>query len=356
MYERDIMQTREKGYFKKLKIKVLPANGGDCIIVSFGEEGSIKNILIDGGIGGTYKKLKKEIIEIKKAGQYIDLLVVTHSHEDHINGIIKFIEDDKNNDCIKKVWFNSGVHFNRKKVALLKQDNGTDISLRKIKTLEDKLIDMKFMGKNIWNSELVIQGDILELDGAMITVLTPNSDGLEKLKEFTKELRDTDIAGKDYDFSTRLSDFDLSNFEEDDSIENATSISFMFEYDEKRVLFLADALPSDVLEGLTKTGVLKQSKRVDCVKLAHHASRGNLNNELLEAIECSDYIVSTFGKSSNKLPNKETFARILQYSKNLNLYFNYKNEIIKGIFFEDELEDYNIDITYLSDNEHTIGI
>jgi hypothetical protein len=38
MYERDIMQTREKGYFKKLKIKVLPANGGDCIIVSFGEE------------------------------------------------------------------------------------------------------------------------------------------------------------------------------------------------------------------------------------------------------------------------------------------------------------------------------
>ena len=42
-----------------LTLKVLPANGGDCLLVSFGKEKSIKNILIDGGIGTTYKKTLK---------------------------------------------------------------------------------------------------------------------------------------------------------------------------------------------------------------------------------------------------------------------------------------------------------
>jgi beta-lactamase superfamily II metal-dependent hydrolase len=342
-----------------LKIKVLPANGGDSILVSFGEEDNIKNILIDGGIGSTYKKaIKREIESIKKAKQAIDLLVVTHSHEDHINGIIKFIEDDKNNDCIQKVWFNSGVHFNREKVALLKQDNGTDISIRKIKSLEDKLISMKFMGKNIWNDELIEQGQVLKLGDATLTVLSPDSNGLEKLKKFTKELRDTNITSNDYDYAIRLADFDLNNFEEDDSIENATSISFLFEYADKRILFMADSSPSTILNGLIETGVLVKDKKIDYVKLSHHASKNNLNNELLGAIECSNYIVSTFGKSSNKLPNKETFARIVQYSKTLNLYFNYKNEIIEGIFFEDELEgsDYKINKIYLQDNNYEIEV
>ncbi len=88
-----------------LKIKVLPANCGDCIIISFDDGDMIKNILIDGGVGSTYRRfLKKEIVNLQKENQFIDLLVITHSHEDHINGIIKFIEDDVNNKCIKKVW------------------------------------------------------------------------------------------------------------------------------------------------------------------------------------------------------------------------------------------------------------
>jgi hypothetical protein len=121
---------------------------------------------------------------------------------------------------------------------------------------------------------------------------------------------------------------------------------------------MADSFPSTILNGLMKTGLLVKNKKIDYVKLSHHASKNNLNNELLEAIECSDYIVSTFGKSSNKLPNKETFARILQYSKNLNLYFNYKNEIIEGIFFEDELDgnDYKINRVYLQDNNYEIEV
>ncbi|KIM05327.1 MAG: hypothetical protein KN64_02180 [Sulfurovum sp. AS07-7] len=49
-----------------LKIKVLPANCGDCIIVNFDDgDGIIKNILIDGGANTVYDNiLKDEISEI----------------------------------------------------------------------------------------------------------------------------------------------------------------------------------------------------------------------------------------------------------------------------------------------------
>ena len=91
--------------------------------------------------------------------------------------------------------------------------------------------------KNIWNFELVKQGDIEEFNNGKITVLSPDYNGLEKLKGFTEKIRDLDVAGKKFDFSTNINDFDLTNFkdDEDDSTENETSISFMFEYNKKRL-------------------------------------------------------------------------------------------------------------------------
>ena len=343
-----------------LKIKVLPAGCGDCILISFGEENDIKNILIDGGLGNIYPRfLKKEIERIKLAKQHIDLLVITHSHTDHINGIIKFIEDDENNDCIKKVWFNSGVHFDREKVEMLTQHSGLNISAPKIKYLEDKLLDMKFMEKNIWNSELIKQGHVEKLHNATLTVLSPDNEGLEKLKIFTKEHRSTNITRNlDYDFSTKIADFGLDEFIKDKSIENSTSISFMFEYDKKKILLLGDSFPRIVVDGLIKTKMLDEDNTVDYVKLSHHASKGNLNNELLEYIYCSNYIVSTHGDCTSKLPNKETFARIVKHFDSINLFFNYENSILDKIFEDDKLktDDYEINIVPLPKQDYEIEL
>ena len=342
-----------------LKIKVLPANCGDCFIISFDDGGIIKNILIDGGVGITYKKyLKHEIENIKKENQNIDLLIITHSHEDHINGIIKFIEDNENNDCIKKIWFNSGIHFKREKIMMLTQNSDLDISIKQIKYLEDKLVNMKFMGENVWNKEVIQQGFIENFNNGKITVLSPNKYGLKKLEDFTQETDDLMITGKNYDYSTKLVDFDLNNFEEDCSIENSTSISILFEYSDKKLLFLADSTPSIIIEGLVKTNALASNKKIDFVKLSHHASKNNLNDQLLQSIECENYIISTHGKCANKLPNKETFARIIKHFKSINLYFNYKNDIIEKIFSNDELsgDKHNVNITYLSENNYEIEV
>ncbi|NQX98984.1 MAG: hypothetical protein HRT73_14070 [Flavobacteriales bacterium] len=213
------------------------------------------------------------------------------------------------------------------------------------------------MKKNIWNFELVKQGDIEEFNNGKITVLSPDYNGLEKLKGFTEKIRDLDVAGKKFDFSTNINDFDLTNFkdDEDDSTENETSISFMFEYNKKRLLFLADAFPNTILNGLKETKLLESNNDIEFLKLSHHSIKGNLNNELLEAINCTNYIVSTNGLCSNKLPNKKTFARILKYNKNINLYFNYN---IENIFSNNELNsnDYKINIINLYNCLHQIEV
>lgn len=56
-----------------LNIKLFPAEYGDCILLSIGNEKQY-NILIDGGLSKTYQKyIKSELYHIKKIKQKIDL-------------------------------------------------------------------------------------------------------------------------------------------------------------------------------------------------------------------------------------------------------------------------------------------
>lgn len=347
-----------------LKIKVLPANCGDSIIVSYGDKSNIKNILIDGGTGAVYKKtLKAELDKIREAGQFLDLVVVTHSHEDHAYGIIRLMEDSKNSKIVKKVWFNSGLDYGREEgLPMLEQTTDLNISYRSVKTLESKL---ESMGVDVWNKNKPIKsGHIEELHGATLRVLSPDEEILEKFEVFIAKKKDekekkeaSKVSSKKNDYSIALADFDLENFKEDSRVENGTSIAFMFEYASKKILFLADAFPSIVTKSLKDIYLKEDEKpiKVDYVKLSHHGARGNLNDELLSSLECSNFIVSTSG--CNNRPSKETFARILKRnSKNINLYFNYKNEKIESIFSKNELDRSEIELLYLPDVHYEIGV
>ena len=98
-----------------MNIKFLKANNGDSILISFHDSEEVKrNILIDGGMPQTYYNsgqnnngdLYYTIEDIKTRGESIDLLVLTHIDEDHIGGILKWIEfDEEAHQIIKKVCF-----------------------------------------------------------------------------------------------------------------------------------------------------------------------------------------------------------------------------------------------------------
>ena len=118
-----------------MKIKFLQAYNGDSIWISFLENDIPRNIIIDGGIGDTYENnlkrkgdLFKVIEHIKNNEQKIDLLVMTHFDDDHIGGLLRWLNKDKEAPMlIKKVWFNSGKDIAKELAIEENQDLNIEI-------------------------------------------------------------------------------------------------------------------------------------------------------------------------------------------------------------------------------------
>ena len=98
----------------------------------------------------------------------------------------------------------------------------------------------------------------------------------------------------------------------DDKIENRVSIAFLLEYNSKSILFLGDANSDIVVKSLREIIIERNidKLKVDYVKLSHHASHRSLGFDLLDIIDCNNFIISANGGKAN-LPNKLTIAKIL---------------------------------------------
>ena len=93
-----------------MRITFFPANNGD----SFFLETASDSILIDGGYVSTYKKyIKPKLLQLKKENRSLNHLIVTHIDNDHISGIIKFIQENTENKIaeVENVWHNSYSHL-----------------------------------------------------------------------------------------------------------------------------------------------------------------------------------------------------------------------------------------------------
>lgn len=225
----------------------------------------------------------------------------------------------------------------------------------------------KLLGYEI-TSELFAQ----KINGLKISILSPSSKKLDKLRkkyEINKFIplernEITSISGtvktKSYDYGIKLGDFDLNKWNEDNSIENGSSISFLTEYKGSVILWLADAHPTDVVFSLKKMGYsIKNKLKCDFVKVTHHGSKGNNSNELYELIECGDYIYSVNGENTHYLPSKESISRIIRnknrsMNSNYRFYFTYDNTTLRKIFEVDGpevFEKWKFKVEYLSNSK-----
>jgi len=315
-------------------IKILKAGQGDSIIISFTDDSNCRrNILIDGGNKKTEyeNNLRQEVLQIASRNEKIDLLIITHIDQDHIKGINYLISDFENpkiifnESIVCEYWFNSS-----KSIAQSSKFNEElDISFQ----------DMQFIEKFLKNKTDKWQNKIssfrtVDFYNSKITILTPN---LETLNNFIQKYPVLDISDKGSDYNFSLQELSLSEIKKknegkeelDTNLENATSISFLFEYKDKKILFLGDAIPIEVENGIKK--ILEERKLeklvVDYIKLSHHGSRKSISYNFFNLIECSDYIISTNGTKC-KLPNKATFSKILMNTNRksdstINFHFNY---------------------------------
>ncbi|RHQ81700.1 MBL fold metallo-hydrolase [Coprobacillus sp. AF21-8LB] len=333
-------------------IKVLKAHRGDCIFLSYGKEKNY-NILIDGGEGKAgYRQLNSQIDKLKLMNEKIDLLVLTHFDSDHIAGIIRlFSKGDFDYSIVKKIWFNFGTKLDNylqiksKLKDICLEDNSSKISWRQGKKLEEKLYDEGI------EYEIITKLYTCSINDATITVLSPSKEVLKRLADEgleEKNIKSSEISSKN-DYIYSMEDLLQRNEKSDISLSNKSSIAFLFSFNSYSILFLADSDPQEIIDSLKKLGYSKENRlKIDFCKISHHASKHNTSNELIQIIDCKNYIISTQMTSQGR-PSKECLTRIICNSKKeLNFYCNYEINW-NTIFTKEEFDTYKMKFYCISE-------
>lgn len=355
-----------------MKIKILKANNGDSIFITYTDNTTIRNILIDGGVASTYlqknKKGKIEFGELKETidglrerGEIIDLLILTHVDDDHIGGVLKWFENDLDaHTLIRKVWFNSGrvisEYFKQVEVSEnlidLNQNETTNTSIGQGVKFEDYIEE-----KNIWDRRIIKATDEFEYLGLGFKILSPNLEKLELLlKKWIKEHPESiDTAAEKNDYGLTLKQLvQIDKFKEDTSEHNGSSIAFIITYKEDNLVFLADAHPAVITNSLKHFGYsIENPLSAKLVKISHHGSKANNSKEMLELIDSNKYIISTNG-DKHAHPNKQFLGRLATLNNNCEVYFNYPEQI-GNIFLKNDYIDFpNFKPVHVANNEFNI--
>lgn len=336
-----------------VSIRFLQAHHGDCILITVQLGDLTQRILVDGGPARTFKPrsnaetrdgdLKRVLTSLRGEGHGIDLVILTHIDDDHIGGLIKAFEaPDMLQMMAKRVIFNSARSIHKyfhtpvdpEKDLFGNFSRCQNTSITQGQTLEDFLSD-----KEIWRQELVMRSSEHLLSNCSLTFLTPDEGELRKLLgKWTKEVGKQETAGSETDWHCTYKQLmDGDSFKTDTSIPNGSSLSFILNVEGAAYLFLGDAHPGSVINGLEALGYTKLNPlRARLVKVAHHGSKGNTNIELLELI-VSDHFVICANGLSHGLPDKTTLARIHTVHPAAAIHFNYVN-LPGKIYSEAELQ------------------
>jgi len=141
----------------------------------------------------------------------------------------------------------------------------------------------------------------------------------------------------------------------DSSAANGSSIAFVGIFEGKRCLFSGDAywtVLRDSAERLASEEH-KDQLELDAFKIPHHGSRNNIGDDLLAALDCRRFLVSTNGRQF-KHPNQEAIARLVggtwrpdpASDRAVDLMFNYRTKFNLGWESDQLREAWNYTPTY----------
>lgn len=298
-----------------VEIQVMKVGKGDCIWLRYGEE-SKTNIIIDSGTAVKAGEFKRIVKSIEDANEVIELLVLTHIDNDHINGFNKYISE-YDGKIIKEVWFHGSGADAYMETSLHSPKNAPQlVDILKEKNININTNVYKKYKKNINEAELY--------------VLTPTFDAVSKVAAIIDdyaEAHEGKIGNQDLDWL-----YEHDEYKRDTSDTNAASISFVFSYEGKNIAFLGDAHAEDIIE--SKNELLKDIQ-MDLVKLPHHGSSHNITEELIQCLGSKKFIIST-----DQSIDKKSLARIVHAVDNCTIYCNYEWWASNNYFTEKDREDY----------------
>ena len=327
-------------------IEMLPAEYGDCLVITYGTRQAPRRILIDGGTPGTFPFLKQYIEGLPARQRRFELLIVTHIDADHIGGVLPLLRDRGLGVTFGDIWFNAWRHLAPpQKRAFLGPEQG-DLLGNLLSQRPDLPWNKSFNGGTVVVPSSGALPVCLLTGGLRLTLLSPRWDELEALnrswsdKSFKSGRVPGDVSmlgGPDESMlellgaPSRLTQLAAQRFFPDTAAANGSSIAVLAEYEGKRALLAADAFAPVLLEGIQRLPGFDKELPLDAFKLPHHGSQRNINDELLRAAPSQCYLISTSGQRFNH-PDEPAMARVLKYGgAQARLIFNYDSATTRKV-------------------------
>lgn len=354
------------------KITMLPVKHGDCFFLEFGSGEKAFRMLIDGGPASGKDALFNLLEQLAQKKQMIDVLVITHYDGDHIEGVLKLLEEPRYSALVKEVW-----HNGLKEIApdLRKQASETEEKVYR-QFMRDNAVARQAKSGEISGTQSLKLAMLLDREkktvnsivgGGAITsqtptcrlgpkqdievfFLLPERETLNKqLNDYRKALKkivlSADATLSEYcrsafecyipqtekpvgkvklisskkviDFVTPVANqipvLAASDYDDpDDKLANASSIAIVIRYHGKKFLFPGDATPKLLGAALERwkkeTG---ENLHFDVIKLPHHGSKHSCVCLLEESeLDGDVFLVSTNGQQYDH-PNLESLAKVV---------------------------------------------
>lgn len=321
-----------------MKLHALPAAKGDCLILEHGEPADPKLIVVDGGPAGVYTTLRKRLLVIRDAriaaGQLgaddpllIDLLLVSHVDDDHINGIEAMLREmlqrQKDHEqplfVVGRLWHNSfGRLIDAQALiatpgavtaAVDAHDEGDDddqhdlsLILASVEQGFNVLALAAALGIPV-NPEfaaglVIADKQPIDVDGLSVTVIGPMLPELKALQvKFATWL--AAHPGKTITASV-LASFD------DTSPANLSSIVLLVDDGQQKLLLTGDARGDKIMTSVKALNLLAADGRlaVEILKVPHHGSDRNTAASFFAMFPSPYYIFSGNGEHGN--PERKT--------------------------------------------------
>lgn len=388
-----------------VRVEMLPAAHGDCLWIEWPGDGTTHRMLVDGGPAHTYPNLHERIGRLPAVERRFELLVVTHIDADHIDGIVRLLQDAESLGVeFARVWYNG-----REQLDALPGRVGDGLGVVSGEYLQLMLHDLERRHGPCWNVEFADRDGIVYCDpaagdfprvalpgGLTLTIVSPDLERLHDLDEhWEDELVKEKVPVGDRDalldrlggdrrlrpLSDELGvDDDLDDLDDDqfsadslavgddvlladelgggagDDLEfggdtskaNGSSIALIAEWEEGPTALLAGDAFAGVLQRSIEQLLGPRSRLpLDIFKLPHHGSVSNITADLLRLVRCRTYLVSTSGAQFNH-PHQRAIDLVVQHHGHRarpRLVFNHASETT-STYWSGEIARRRCDVVY----------
>jgi hypothetical protein len=327
-----------------ITVEALPAAEGDCLWVEWDDGPRYRRMLIDGGTAAAGRALAERIACQPVGRRDFELVVCTHIDGDHIDGLLTLLTAPPEGFAVRDLWFNGYDHL--VPPDLLGKPSGERLAALLRQTGIPWNAAMR--GRAVVVSPGGDRPPIFRLPGLTLTLLSPTWDGLARLRSSWDEWKARQEARQEPPSPPDLLGgltgrrqvpwHELAReYTPDKSPANGSCIAFCAEHavDGSRVLFGADAHAEVLVESLRR---LQSSGRyrVDLCKVPHHGSAHNVSPDLVDLLDCDQWLVCTDGwravagseaayrPGEGSHPSLHAMARLILAAPRPTIWFNYR--------------------------------